>query len=62
MNPNYRTNHASRMPVPDFGEALIPGRPAPTPEQYADECELARTYLSKHAPDLLEMVVPGGNA
>lgn len=47
------------MQIADFGESLIPGRPTPTPEQYAVECELARTYLSKQAPDLLDMVLGG---
>ena len=45
------------MNVIDFGEAIHAGRPTPTREQYAAECELARTYLATHAPDLLEMVL-----
>lgn len=48
------------MNVTDFGD-LSAGRPAPTAEQYAAECELARTYLTRCAPDLLEMVL-GANA
>lgn len=47
------------MNINDYGEGLIPGRPAPTPEQYAAECELARKYLEKHAPDLVDMVIGG---
>lgn len=47
------------MQLSDFGESLIPGRPTPTPEQYAVECELARTYLERYAPDLLDMVLGG---
>ena len=49
----YRTPHSLILAVPDFGEALIPGRPTPTAEQYAAECELARAYLSRNAPDLI---------
>ena len=57
MTTYYRTPHASRLRVPDFGEGLVAGRPTPTPEQYAAECELAWTYLSKHAPDLIDMIL-----
>lgn len=59
MNTTYRTAHANRLRVPDFGEGLVAGRPTPTAEQYAAECELARTYLAKHAPDLIDMVIGG---
>lgn len=52
----YRTPRPLGMAVPDFGKALIPGRPTPTAEQYAIECELARAYLSRNAPDLLAML------
>ena len=48
------------MQISDFGEGLIPGRPTPTPEQYAIECELARTFLARNAPDLLDEVLGGG--
>ena len=47
------------MNVIDFGSALEAGRPAMTREQYAAECELARTYLERNAPDLLDMVLGG---
>ena len=47
------------MNVIDFGSALEAGRPAPSREQYAAECELARTYLARNAPDLLDMVLGG---
>lgn len=47
------------MNVADFGESMLTGRPTPTREQYAAELELARTYLAKHAPDLLDMVLGG---
>lgn len=49
------------MNVIDFGSALEAGRPAMTPEQYAAECELARTYLARNAPDLLAYLF-GGDA
>lgn len=52
----YRTPNPLDMSVPDFGEALIPGRPTPTPEQYAAECELARAYATKPCPDLIDML------
>ena len=47
------------MNVIDFGSALEAGRPAMTREQYAAECELARTYLERNAPDLLEYLFGG---
>ena len=56
----YRTPHAALPAFPDFGEALIPGRPAPTPEQYAAECALAAAYVGRFAPDLLDMLGLGG--
>ena len=55
----YRTPHATVMALPDFGEALIPGRPTPTREQYAAECELALAYLTRNAPDLVSMLLGG---
>lgn len=44
------------MNVTDFGD-LSAGQPPITPEQYAAECDLARTYLRRVAPDLVEMVL-----
>lgn len=56
MNGTYfRTIHASRPTSTDFGE-MNPASPSATVNTPADR-ELARTYLTKHAPDLIDMVL-----
>ena len=45
------------MNIKDYGE-MNPATPSATVNTPAD-LELARTYLSKHAPDLLDMVLGG---
>lgn len=44
------------MNLLDFGETIYGSRPDLTPEQAEQERVLALAYLTKHAPDLIDMI------
>lgn len=44
------------MNILNFGEALIDGRPTKSVKQIDADRDLARVYVTRMAPDLLEML------
>lgn len=44
----------------DLGEQLYASRPDPTPEQMAERRATVRDLLERRAPELLELVLGGG--